>query len=102
MLLYEIVSYIGYFLVMIIFMVIAIARAKRKRAWIWYGIGAVLQLMALLGNQKFPDANGNDTIVDWMVFIGLLIVSALLMKKRYNKAQEDAYVYENTTDESDA
>ena len=101
MLLYEISSYIGYFFVMIIFMVVAFVVAKRRSPWIWYAIGAVLQLMALLGNEKFPDANKN-TAIDWVIYVGLLIISAVLIKRRYNKAQEDAYVYENSTDESDS
>ena len=84
--LYDLMSCFGYFLIMIIFMVIAIVTAKGKGAWIWYAIGAILQLLSLSGNQKVATMNGTDTTMHWVVYFALLIITAILIVKRYNKA----------------
>lgn len=84
--LYQLMNYLGYFLIMIIFMVIAIMSAKSKAAWVWYVIGAVVQLLSLAGNQKVANVNGTNTTLHWIVYFGLLIISAILVVKRYNKA----------------
>ena len=84
--LYDLMSCIGYFSIMIIFMIIAILTAKGKRAWIWYAIGAILQLLSLLGHQKAAAMNGTDTTMHWIVYFALLIITAILIVKRYNKA----------------
>ncbi|MBQ7125231.1 MAG: hypothetical protein IJO00_02595 [Clostridia bacterium] len=83
--LYDLMSCIGYFLIMIIFMVIAIVTAKGKGAWIWYAIGAILQLLSLSGNQKVAAVNGTDTTMHWIVYFALLIITAVIVVKRYNK-----------------
>ena len=85
--LYDLMSFIGYFLIMIIFMIIAIVTAKFKGAWIWYAIGAILQLLSLSGNQKVAAMNGTDTTMHWIVYFALLIITAILIVKRYNKAR---------------
>jgi hypothetical protein len=69
---------------MIIFMVVAIVVAKSKIAWIFYAIGAILQLMSLAGNQKIASVNGTDITLDWIVYFFLLIVVAIIMIARYN------------------
>lgn len=84
--LYQLMNCLGYFLIMIIFMVVAIVTAKSKAAWIWYAAGAVLQLVALIGNQIAANINGIDTTLRWIVYFGLLILTAILVVKRYNKA----------------
>lgn len=84
--LYDLMSCIGYFSIMIIFMIIAIVTAKGKGAWIWYAIGAILQLLSLSGNQKVAAMNGTDTTVHWVVYFALLIITAILIVRRYNKA----------------
>ena len=86
LLLFEITTYIGYFLFMIIFMSIAIATAKSKAAWIWYVIGAGIQLLALLGNQKTANVNGTETSGDWIFYVVLLFITAVIIDRRYKKA----------------
>lgn len=83
--LYDLMSYIGYFLIMIIFMIIAIVTAKGKGAWIWYAIGAVLQLLSLFGNQKAAAANGTDATMHWIIYFVLLAVTAILIVTRYSQ-----------------
>lgn len=74
---------------MIMFMIVAIINAKKKSAWIWFGIGTGLQLLSLSGNQKIANANGRDTAVDWMVFLGILILSVSMILIRYYKANRE-------------
>lgn len=88
--LYQLFNCLGYFLIMIILMVIAIATAKSKSAWIWYVIGAGLQLLALSGNQKVANIYGTDMTMYWLVYIGLLIVTAILIVRIYNKEDSKA------------
>lgn len=85
--LYQLFNCLGYFLIMIILMVIAIATAKSKSAWIWYVIGAILQLLALSGNQKVANIDGTDMTMYWVVYIGLLVVTAILIVRIYNKEE---------------
>ena len=88
--LFDLMYCLGYFLVMIIFMVVAIviASAKSKAAWGCYVIGAVIQLLSLVGNQKIANVSGTNTTLHWVVYFGLLIISAILVVKRYNKAND--------------
>ncbi len=69
----------GYFLIMIIFMIIAVVTAKGK-GWIWYTIGAVLQLIAQLGSA----ASGTDTAILWFIYFVLLIITAIIIVRRRN------------------
>ena len=92
--LYDLMSCIGYFLIMIIFMIIAIVTAKSKGAWIWYAIGVVLQLLSLSGNQKTAVMNGTDTTMHWVIYFALLIITAILIVKRYNKVSASANIKE--------
>lgn len=88
LLLYDLLSFLSYFLIMIIFMVIAIATAKKPYAWIWYVVGAIIQLMSLLGNQKFADVNGTNTSLHWGVYGVLLIITAIAIVMRNKKLRE--------------
>ena len=84
---YDLAESLGFSLVMIIFMIIATAFAKlsSKKAWIFYSIGAVLQLVSLSGNEELAKANGADTTLDWIVYFVLLLITAVIVIKRYNK-----------------
>ena len=78
--------YIGYFLIMIICDVVAIVFAKSKISWIIYVIGAMIQLMSLVGNEKAASMSGVDTTLDWIVYFFLLIVAAIIIIAR-NKSK---------------
>lgn len=92
---YDLMSYIGYFLIMIVFMIVAIVTAKGKSAWIWYAIGAILQLLSLFGNQKAAAANGTDVTMYWIIYFVLLVITAILIVTRYSKANTSS----NTSEE---
>ncbi|MBR1741626.1 MAG: hypothetical protein IJ733_07095 [Lachnospiraceae bacterium] len=83
----------GYFLVMIIFCVIAVMRAKNGKPWIWFAIGAVLQLLSLLGLQKRYSAFGLEDALStqWITYLIILAVSALLIcvRKKAEEKEED-------------
>ncbi len=82
----RVVYYFAYFFIMILFMLTAVIGAKSKLAWILYAIGAVLQWLSLNGNQKVANMNGTDMTIDWLVYFGLLLVTAILMIIRYKKS----------------
>ena len=84
--LYDLLHYIGYFLIMIIFMVIAIITAKGKTAWIWYGIGAAFQFLGQAGNHKVASLYAKDTTLDWIIYVVILVVSAILIDKRHKNS----------------
>ena len=83
---YELGVFLGYFSLMIIFMTVAILTAKSRTAWIWYAIGAGIQLFALLGNQKVANINGTDTTLYWVIYLGLLLTTARIIDVRYKKS----------------
>ena len=83
--LYELFVYLGYFLIMTIFMIVAILTAKKKTAWIWYAIGAVVQLLSLSGNQITANINETDMTMYWIIYFCLLIATAIIIVARYNK-----------------
>ncbi len=82
---YDLAESLGFALVMIVFMIVSIISAKTKKAWIFYSIGAVLQLVSLSGNEELAKVNGADTTLDWIIYFALLIITAVLVIKRYNK-----------------
>ena len=84
--LYTIASYIGYFWILLIFLIVAIIFAKKTFSWILYGIGAFIQLIALYGTYKsysFLGAGG-ATAPYWVIYILFLIVAAVIISKRRN------------------
>lgn len=97
-LMHSIATYTGFFLIMIVFMIVAIINAKKKTAWIWYSIGSILQLLSLLGKQKSASYYGYNTTVDWIIYFGLLIASATLIVNKYNKA----LLHQNTNSNSNS
>lgn len=86
--LYTLGNFIGYFLIMIIFLSIGIISGKSKGAWIWYSIGAVLQLLSLIGNQATANMYGKDTSLYWVIYILLLIIAAGIINSRYNNSSD--------------
>ena len=74
----------GYFLIMIIFMVIAIVRAKDGKPWIWYGIGVGLQLVSMIGLTRRYSVYGMGGVTSgtWIVFFVIAIVSAIIISIR--------------------
>lgn len=85
--LYNLLGYLGYFLVMIIFMIVAIVAAKNAFGWVCYVVGAVLQLISLLGNITASV----DMTLHWIIYFGLLFVTAVIAVKRSDskKATEE-------------
>lgn len=86
---YELMNCIGYFLFMLIFMGVSIATARKKSAWIWYVIGAALQLVSLSGNQKAAIMNGTNMTLEWSVYFGILIVVAIIIVLRKKQKSDE-------------
>ncbi len=80
-LLYNLLSCIGYFLIMLIFMILALTSAKPQFAWVWYIIGGISQFISLLGNQNVIQ---NITWY-WVIYFAILIVVAALIINRGNR-----------------
>ena len=74
----------GYFLVMIIFMIIAIVRAKNGNPWIWYIIGVGLQLLSLLGLQRRYSQFGAGSALGgtWLAFFVIGLISLIIIAMR--------------------
>lgn len=88
--LYNFVSLIGYFLVMIIFVVIAILCAKSAVSWVLVVIGAGVQFLSLIGTQRNLNYWGaGDAMTGyWVVYFLLLIVGVALISARRKAAKE--------------
>ncbi len=77
---------VGYFFVMLLFMALAILCAKRETslapAWVLYAVGAIFQLISLIGTQKSIDVkrgySPNMTTL-WLVYIALLTIAAFII-----------------------
>ena len=80
--LYNLLSCIGYFLIMLIFMILALTSAKPQFAWVWYIIGGISQFISLLGNQNVIQ---NITWY-WVIYFAILIVVAALIINRSNSS----------------
>ena len=74
----------GYFLIMIVFVVVAIIRAKNGNPWIWYGIGVGLQLLSILGLQRQYSSYGMSSSLSgtWIVFFVIAIVGLVIIISR--------------------
>ncbi|MBE6707805.1 MAG: hypothetical protein E7578_01010 [Ruminococcaceae bacterium] len=86
---YTISSYFGYFLPMIVFMVLAVIFARRFAAWILYGAGAAVELISLVGNQKKYRLFGLEELMKpyWMIYLGILVVVAIIIiLRRYGQS----------------
>lgn len=87
--LFKLFECIGYFLILILFMVGAILLAKKKIGWVLYAVGAVLQLLSQIGNQKRANLLGVDDMnmpLMWVIYVALLVITAIIVAKRYKKA----------------
>ena len=78
----------GYFLFMIVFMVIAIITAKRKISWVLYAIGVIWQYFSWSGLQREAADTGTDTIPYWITYGVLLVLAAVLIILKKKKAKE--------------
>ena len=83
--LYDLAYYFGYFFIMILCMVIAIITAKHKFSWGVYAVGAVVQLITLIGNQMNTYPYGRSMTASWIIYFILLAVSAMIIVDRYEK-----------------
>ena len=79
--------YTGFFLFQIVFSLIAIAVAKNGKPWLWYGIGAGVQLFALIAQQRYASywGMGSAMTTHWIIYFLLLIVAALIIFSRKNQ-----------------
>lgn len=85
---YSVSSLFGYFLIMIILLALAIILAKGKLGWILYAVGAVLQLVSLIGRQKTfaMFGMGHMLAAYWIVYFILLAVGAIAIYIRSTKS----------------
>lgn len=84
---YEVAVILGYFLPMLLFVVLAIISAKSWAGWLLLAIGSIVQLFSLTGLQKAADYRGTDMSLYWLIYIGLLIVAATIISKRFLKTK---------------
>lgn len=89
---YTITNYIGYFLVLILFSILAIIFAKKLFSWIFYLLGAGITLISLMGTQETYDYYGREDyfVPYWIVYFILLIIVAIIMMVRYNSSEDAA------------
>lgn len=91
---YEMFGYIGYFWILIVFLILAIILAKKLYSWIFYLLGAGITFLSLYGNQKsyiayYGEYLSKDYIRPyWITYIVLLALGAFLMISRYWKAKK--------------
>lgn len=93
---YDITVYIGYFLILIIFLTIAIILGNRPAGWTMYGIGAVVQFLSLLGVYKsyqgypyFGYGYEEKFTPYVLIYIFLLIISCIAIAIHRPKSKKD-------------
>lgn len=69
---------LGFFIFMIVFMIIAIKTRQMR----WYIIGAIFQLAALLGEMMDFRLNEEETIVKWIIYFAILLITMIIIKFR--------------------
>ena len=79
--------YLGYYSFMIILLVIAVIVAKKRNPWGWFVAAAVIQFFAFVGeiSEFSAGGTGNNLVVDIIIYIVLLSVSAVLICLRSKK-----------------
>ena len=91
---FDLAGYIGYFLILIIFLILAIIFAKKPHSWIWYSLGAIITFISIIGNQKKFDSRYSSNIVMeimwpyWAIYFVLLAGAATIILLRYFKAKK--------------
>lgn len=101
--LYDLLGYISYFSILIIFSVIAIIFAKRKIAWFLYAFGGILTLLSILGLQKSVKQNyllyqtENKLFIYWIIYFILMVLFAVIIVKRKNSPIKEKDSNKNTT-----
>ena len=69
-------GFFGYFLILIIFMILSIIFAKKRSAWLWYLAGAICSFFSLYGKEI--KSNVLHTEIDmtpyWIIYFLLLIM----------------------------
>ena len=84
--LYEAAGLAGYFFPMLLFVVLAIFSAKSWVGWVMFANGVFWQLLELIGTQKTAEPLFIDMKLCWVIYFALLIASAIIIEKRYRKA----------------
>lgn len=93
--LYDVLHYVGYFIIFIIFSIFAIVFAKKKFSWLLYLIGTLITLLSLWGNQK--SSLYRDMTPYWGIFVVLLAASLILiLKRKYSSPKEKSKKRENS------
>lgn len=91
--LYGLLNYLGYFSVLIIFLIVAIIFSKKLFSWAFYLVGGIITFLSLQGNQKsYIDYYGSlyaKDIMDpyWTIYFYLLVFAAFIMFFRYSRAK---------------
>ena len=87
----------GYFLFMLLFMLVAHIRAKKGNPWIWYFIGATIQLVSLIGLSRNPFYSTGKL---WIIYIVILIMVAVSIGNIVSKREQQskAHPYGNGND----
>lgn len=89
--------HIGYFLPMIILMILAIIFAKRKAMWFLFIGGAVIQLISILGTQfsELSFLYESQTETNWFIYLLITFFSALFIwVRRLNKHHDEEKAFE--------
>ncbi len=78
---YQISGLFGYFLIMIIAILIGTFVSNKKISWVIFAVGAILTLISLIGKQRSLSALGLSGAMTlyWIVYVILLIGGAALV-----------------------
>lgn len=74
---YMVGSTIGYFIFLIIAVILGIVFAKSPAGWIIYGIVSALYLFAMISYQNNANIIGMKTTGGWTIYILLLVIGAI-------------------------
>lgn len=85
---YSLGNIFGYFIIMIVCVILSIILAKKTVGYVILGIGSVIQLLSILGVQKQASFWGTDITAYWVVYFLLLIVGIAVITQR-RKKQDD-------------
>ncbi|MCQ2406862.1 MAG: hypothetical protein MJ067_06595 [Oscillospiraceae bacterium] len=83
----------GYFLPMILGVILSIVFAKSKGGWIWLAIASALQFVSILGTAKRLALFGLSATSYWTTFTILLLIGVVgfaIRKENGKEKQKDA------------